>query len=235
MTKCSTPGGRVRMKKGSTSLRGSPPAGLIRTMRRAPSTPGDTVARDFPAVGERVGRPDPAVRREDGQAARLARGGDLRLLLHEHRAGKPSGQGVGVLIHPEHGHPVGRVFADLHPPEHGANRLRERPAAGHDDEPTPRAEGCERLDDEIERARFAQQSAADLHHRMDDPRLVRHAGTGFVASSVASSSATAAAGAWRAAGPSAAARCATRRAARRAASAARKSPRPVTTASVSAG
>src|SRR5439155_1451646 len=46
---------------------------------------GDTVARDFPAVGERVGRPDPAVRREDGQAARLARGGDLRLLLHEHR------------------------------------------------------------------------------------------------------------------------------------------------------
>src|SRR5439155_297822 len=86
------------------------------------------------------------------RTGRVARGGDLRLLLHEHRARKPGGQGVGVLIHTEHGHPVGRVFADLHPPEHGANRFGERPAAGHDDEPTPRAEGCERLDDEIERA-----------------------------------------------------------------------------------
>ena len=102
---------------------------------------------------------------------------------------------MGVLIHAEHGHPVRRVFADVDAAEHGADGVGKRSAPGHDDEPAPRAERSERLRDEIERAGFAEQPAADLDDRVNDRRFAGHEVTVSAASSAASNSAAAAAGA----------------------------------------
>ena len=100
---------------------------------------------------------------------------------------------MGVLIHPQHRHPVRRVLADLGPLEHLAYGLGERPATRDDDQASAPPEGGDRLDGELEGTRLAEQAPADFEDGMHRRRSAPHEGN---------SSATAAAGAWRAAGPS---------------------------------
>ena len=144
-------------------------------------------------MGQGIGGAEPAVGREHGQASGLQRRGDAARAVDQHGVGDARGEGVRVLIHPQHRHPVRRIFPDLRALEHLAHGLGERPTARDDHQAAPGPEGGDRLDGELERARLAEQSPADLEdgvHRRCDPL---HAGN---------ISATAAAGAWRAAGPS---------------------------------
>ena len=118
--------------------------------------------------------------------------GDAAHAVDERGIGDARGQGMCVLIHPQHRHPVRRILADPRALEHLAHRVGERPATRDDDQAAARPEGGDRLDGELEGARLAEQSPTDLEHRVNAIAGAPHEGN---------ISATAAAGAWRAAGP----------------------------------
>jgi len=78
---------------------------------------------------ERVCGSEPAVWGEHGQPSRLDGRADPAVAIHQRGLGETGGQRVRVLVHPEHRHPMGCVFADLDPLKHLADRVGERSAA----------------------------------------------------------------------------------------------------------
>jgi len=90
---------------------------------------------------ERIRGPEPAVWREHGEPVGLEGCGDRAVAVDQRGVGEAGGERVRVLVHPEHRHPVRRVFADLDPLEHFPDRVGERTAPRKHQEP---ATGSER-------------------------------------------------------------------------------------------
>ena len=128
---------------------------------------GDAIACHGPRMRERVDFLQPPRRCKHREVALTECDGDLLRPGDKRRTRQPRHDQVSELVHGENRHPVRGIIGELQLLVYLADRLRERSAAWHDEEPTgPRAR-TDRGKRGLELPGVRQQTAAELDDRVD--------------------------------------------------------------------